>query len=567
MVKATKPHPVHPKIAAIQAKLLGLTEKFREHEHKILRLQNEYSQKLAGALHEAVPSVLPYFLTMVAPGDYEPQRVPDGISGDSACLPDRIIRDVKDFSYGVSTSVNTSGSASDPWYGKYMTNGANGIPDEMLVVQFPTSHYAYALSLRDPVQIATPTVGAYPDYVGTLTSDYDPDSTTRPVRFRAVGTPGENKNGSGTLWAQTPLVISNHILFPVNAADGSTYYQISGCSCAADLSTGLVDVLTVGMNLSVIPGFIGSGPAPLAFDFNSTAVCEYLDNGGVWQPFTQSATLFQSGLSINCSMIASAAQGTLFKALRFSALMPGDRAGLQLSVTFFPRAYTLSTPARYCSLAIDACVNNMTFYHTPRLSKLTEVQKERPAALSGLHSCLASELVNGGFFTMARVPLGTSLGAISQPRVIDWIASLPRDSMNGALKFGGYGFWLPESEQEYNYQPYGSSALATVSFLVAAYQVDDPSTSMRFEGHQNIEMLTTNTVYGCALSPVSPFFSYQLMKLRETIPNVTCNPAHKKLGAWIKGMFSKIGRVLKNPKTWQTAASIAPLIGKAVAML
>jgi len=88
-----------------------------------------------------------------------------------------------------------------------------------------------------------------------------------------------------------------------------------------------------------------------------------------------------------------------------------------------------------------------------------------------------SDLNNGGVLAIARVPGASVIGAgddeVDFNTWYDWIASLPYNSHDGAVKKGGYAWYLPEDETGFFYRPLDTYFGKELPYMVSEFTASD----------------------------------------------------------------------------------------------
>jgi len=190
-------------------------------------------------------------------------------------------------------------------------------------------------------------------------------------------------------------------------------------------------------------------------------------------------------------------------------------------------------------------------------------------------SCLItsemSDLQNGGVLAIARVPgaavVGQSAQVVDSSSWYDWIASLSYNAYDGAVKNGGYSFYLPEDETGYFYRPLDSYFDKELPFIVSEFTTSDPNPNaitVRIKVTTIVQFTTTSSVYDCRPSCyVSEMaFMHHILSLVQAAYS---NDGHKD---GLKGALKKVGvqvvKLLKNPKTYTTVAQLVKGLGAAL---
>lgn len=190
-------------------------------------------------------------------------------------------------------------------------------------------------------------------------------------------------------------------------------------------------------------------------------------------------------------------------------------------------------------------------------------------AQSLLCTHVGSTLQDGGVIATARVPADTAVGEKSEAGSdsaaggnphYNWISSLANNRYEGKVKNGCYSFYVGDDETAYFYRPV-QEQIDSLPYLVAAFSTTDTATSVvRIKIISHIQFKSNSNVYAQLASPY-----YRDVAMIPHMLSVICssysNDDHKKsLKDTLKGMGQSLGRMLKNPKTWTTAAEIAAML-------
>jgi len=173
-----------------------------------------------------------------------------------------------------------------------------------------------------------------------------------------------------------------------------------------------------------------------------------------------------------------------------------------------------------------------------------------------------SDLNNGGVLAIARVPGASVIGAgddeVDFNTWYDWIASLPYNSHDGAVKKGGYAWYLPEDETGFFYRPLDTYFGKELPYMVSEFTASDTTEAaiVRIKVVTIVQFTTTSSVYDCRPSCfVSEMaFMHHILSL---VVAAYSNDGHKE---GLKKMLKKVGghvvKLLKNPKTYATVAEL-----------
>lgn len=182
-----------------------------------------------------------------------------------------------------------------------------------------------------------------------------------------------------------------------------------------------------------------------------------------------------------------------------------------------------------------------------------------------------SDLQNGGVLAIARIPaasvVGESSDTIDSSSWYDWIASLSYNNYDGAVKNGGYAFYLPEDETGFFYRPLDSYFDKELPFIVSEFTTSDPNPlaiTVRIKVSSIVQFTTTSAVYDCRPSCyVSEMaFMHHVLSL---VSAAYSNDGHKGgLKAGLKKVGAQVVKLLKNPKTYTTVAQLIKGLGAAI---
>lgn len=184
-----------------------------------------------------------------------------------------------------------------------------------------------------------------------------------------------------------------------------------------------------------------------------------------------------------------------------------------------------------------------------------------------------SDLNNGGVLAIARVPGATVVGEgddeVDFNTWYEWIASLPYNAYDGAVKNGGYCWYLPEDETGFFYRPLDTYFGKELPYMVSEFTVSDNTEAsvVRIKVATIVQFTTNSSIYDCRPSCyVSEMaFMHHVLSLVQAAYS---NDGHKTgLKAGLKKVSGAVVRLLKNPKTYTTVAQIAKVLGPAVAAL
>lgn len=183
-------------------------------------------------------------------------------------------------------------------------------------------------------------------------------------------------------------------------------------------------------------------------------------------------------------------------------------------------------------------------------------------AQSLLITAQMSDLNNGGVLAIARVPGGTVVGEgddeVDSSTWYEWIASLPYNAYDGAVKDGGYTWYLPEDETGYFYRPLDTYFAKELPYLVSEFTASDVTEAsiVRIKVATIVQFTTTSSLYDCRPSchiSEMAFMHHVLSLIQASYPNGT----HKEqLVKALKKVGGQVVKLLKNPKTYTTVAQL-----------
>jgi hypothetical protein len=187
--------------------------------------------------------------------------------------------------------------------------------------------------------------------------------------------------------------------------------------------------------------------------------------------------------------------------------------------------------------------------NTSELDSLAETDSERTAALSLLCTYMGSTLADGGRISCARLGMGLTPMRAPAGDVYRYLAELPLYNQDYALRDGIYGWWLPDSVQEYFYTPYRdprSDDLSFNSLIVAAMHRDQPEQGIRLRTVQCLEVITRSRLYAVDVAPVNPAYDV-IISAVKILPAVTENPKHSDI---LSKALKSVGGWLSKPTNW-----------------
>lgn len=173
-----------------------------------------------------------------------------------------------------------------------------------------------------------------------------------------------------------------------------------------------------------------------------------------------------------------------------------------------------------------------------------------------------SDLNNGGVLAIARVPGSAVVGENDDSSDFntwyDWIASLPYNAYDGAVKNGGYSWYLPEDETGFFYRALDTYVQKPLPYLVSEFTASDVTEAsvVRIKVCTIVQFTTTASIYECRPScHVSEMdFMHQILSLIQASYS---NDGHKEgLKRILKKVGGQVVKLLKNPKTYATVAEL-----------
>lgn len=186
-----------------------------------------------------------------------------------------------------------------------------------------------------------------------------------------------------------------------------------------------------------------------------------------------------------------------------------------------------------------------------------------------------SDLNNGGVLSIARIPGRNPIGldssnvkpgAITANNWYEWISSLSNNNYDGPVKEGGYCFYLPEDETGFFYREVDNFFSSHLPYMVAEFTASDSTEAaiVRIKVTTIVQFTTTASIYD---QRPSGYISDKdlLHQLLSVVPASYSNEGHKEsIKKVLKVVGLKIKDLLKNPKTYTTAASIASKLAPAL---
>lgn len=185
------------------------------------------------------------------------------------------------------------------------------------------------------------------------------------------------------------------------------------------------------------------------------------------------------------------------------------------------------------------------------------------SAQSLLITYQGSTLNDNGSLAIARVPGSTIIGDKQNQAEgwYDFIADLPQNNYDGPTKHGGYAFNMGSSEEFYFYRPVEFNAPSTQPFpyLVSAFTADASAGVVRIRVVTVIQFQSNSNVYEQQISPY--IGDERKIKYLLSVINASyANDGHEKAMSYLKSAGDAALKLLKNPKTWATAAEIGAML-------
>lgn len=190
-----------------------------------------------------------------------------------------------------------------------------------------------------------------------------------------------------------------------------------------------------------------------------------------------------------------------------------------------------------------------------------------------------SDINNGGMLAVARIPAGSPIGmdstqnpgSINTNNWYEWISSLTNNNYDGAVKDGGYAWYLGEDETAYFYRPIDNYFSKELPYLAAEFTVVPSlvdAATVRIKICSIVQFTTTASIYDQRPSGYisDRDYCHQLLSL---VPAAYSNDGHKEsIKRVLKVLGLKVKDLLKDPKTYATAgAMLGKLAPAALALL
>lgn len=186
-----------------------------------------------------------------------------------------------------------------------------------------------------------------------------------------------------------------------------------------------------------------------------------------------------------------------------------------------------------------------------------------------------SDLNNGGVLSIARIPgrnpigldsANVKPGAITANNWYEWISSLSSNNYDGPVKDGGYCFYLPDDETGFFYREVDNYFSSHLPYMVAEFTASDTTEAaiVRIKVTTIVQFTTTASIYD---QKPSGYISDKdlLHQLLSIVPAAYSNDGHKEsIKKVLRVVGLKVKDLLKNPKTYTTAAAIASKLAPAL---
>lgn len=185
------------------------------------------------------------------------------------------------------------------------------------------------------------------------------------------------------------------------------------------------------------------------------------------------------------------------------------------------------------------------------------------AAQSLLITSEMSSINDGGIIATARIPggshVGDKTGDLTSSSWYEWISSLPNNSYDGPVKDGAYSFYVGDDERSYFYQPVAKLVGNDLPYMVAEFTAADTTEAsiVRIKVCTIVQFTTNSSIYQCGPSPMIPELA-RIHQLLSVIQSSYSNDGHRPgLKRALKKASQGVVKMMKNPKTYKTAAEIA----------
>lgn len=186
-----------------------------------------------------------------------------------------------------------------------------------------------------------------------------------------------------------------------------------------------------------------------------------------------------------------------------------------------------------------------------------------------------SDINNGGMLAIGRVPGNSPIGmdstysneSIASNNWYEWVSSLANNNYDGPVKDGGYAFYLPEDEQGYFYRSTDNFFSAPLPYLVSEFTVNaglEDAAIVRIKISTIVQFTTTASIYDQRPSCHVPDIAL-VHHILSLVNAAYSNDGHKEgLKRALKAMGHKVKKMLRDPKTYATAAKLLAGLGTLV---
>lgn len=276
---------------------------------------------------------------------------------------------------------------------------------------------------------------------------------------------------------------------------------------------------------------VGGAGATLNFKFEpqasipeslSTAYRVSYYTAGVWSVIDTTPPI---PISVGHTLACAAPVGTTAFCIEVEADSGIDG---KMMGTYLTGVYITCTVGTWGCPRVDELLTHVS---SSLASRVNEMERWGISAMGILATYEGSDLANGGKIYAAWVPSDFALG--DDP--LSTIAALPVDKMDGPLKEGCHGHWVPRQLDDLEMQSPSRADAASVKFIIYA-QADDISQSLRVRVTQHQRYFSNSPAYGpMNYGPCAQGLSTGLFWCVLNIPQVTENDKH-----WAKKAFNAI---------------------------
>jgi hypothetical protein len=199
----------------------------------------------------------------------------------------------------------------------------------------------------------------------------------------------------------------------------------------------------------------------------------------------------------------------------------------------------------------------------------TLVRNANRAFISGqslLCTAEMSDISNGGMIATARLPSTAVIGEHSEGQFESWyeyLASLPYNSYDGPIKNGAYTWYLPEDETGFFYRNVEAYMNENNPYMAAEFNVANTTevNVVRIKVCTVVQFTSNSSIY--SMAPAEYIREEQKLRyLLSCVHSSYCNSSHRNdIKRHLKAVAGQLGKILRNPATYKTAAKIASTIG------